>query len=249
MQQASGADLNLDYLHYLGGMLFSGCTLADFGNAKRGLLVHYLGKLVYAQHESRQGAEALDTLLKDASKASVTVFRVLPALLLLGLAPAMGKVRVSRLLSALKSETLMQALQTAQFNGAVVLELLSLASSWYVREGQLFQSQAMPPSFNEGTLYLFDAPSGPSQDLLQALFTLEQARANQKQVDLEPIWQAAEAVLKEYLGQGAGYAFERIRKQVRHDDVELLQAEIKKRLEGMLGKAAVQRFVELRKEL
>lgn len=107
----------------------------------------------------------------------------------------------------------------------------------------------MPTAFNEGILYLFDAPAEPSQDLLDALFTLEQAREDEKQMSLEPIWQAAETVLKEYLGQGAGGAFERMRKQVRHDEVELLSAEIKKRLEAVLGKAASQRFVEIRKEL
>lgn len=256
LERAPGAMLDLDYLHRLRSMAFSGCTLVDFGN-KRSFLLHYLGKLVHAQYGDLQGTGAIHGLLQEVPRAEVYIVRVLPPVLLLGMAPQLGKARTTKLQSSVfKTDRLLEVLLASHFSGALVLEYLGLLSVWYVREGQLFQSQPMPP-YLEGTLSLFDAPPEPSEDLLPQLGHLQKTIPQKLEPQkLQPasqagqgVWQAAETVLNQYLGRGAGMALERIKQAAQQEDPGQVQAVIQKRLEAVLGKTAAQRFIELLKEL
>lgn len=256
LQQAPGSEFNWDYLQHLSRMMFSGCTFARLPSGERSFLLHYSGKLIFANHYNHQGTIAAEYFLKEVSKATVSTFRVLPAVLILGIAPLMGTMRGTNLQSSLKTEALLESLQASNFSGTLVYEYLNQIQAWYLREGRLFQSQPFPPAFDDGALYLFDAPNEPNQDLMLELerpkvlsSELASNTGSNKAASSDQLWQIAQKVLDEYLGPSANMALERMRKDIRLEDLQELKVLVQKRLEAVLGRAAAQKFALLAKEL
>lgn len=252
LQQVSGTDFNWEYLKHLGRMMFSGCTFARFPSGERSFLLHLTGKLIFAHHHDHQGGIAAEYFLKDVSKATVSTFRVLPAVMILGIAPLLGQPRARDMQTfSQDSRGLLEGLRLSGFSGAVVHNYLSQVRIWYLREGRPFQSQPLPSGFEEGTLHIFEAVKEPRQDLF---VELEQPKPLFSEVEPgassgEQIWQIAQKVLDEYLGSSAHLALERMRKDIRLEDLHDLRGLVQHRLEAVLGRAAAQRFALLAQEL
>jgi hypothetical protein len=206
---------------------FSGYALARFPGEERGWLLFYRGRLLEAWRQTTyghlSGTTAYRALQRELGSSTLSLYRLQPDDLPPMVALTQGLLRITAAAAGgVVMVDLLDLLVQEQFTGVLVLEDGLVGQAWFFARGKHLLSEELPVQFREGRLHLVQAPSKAPPDLL------EQARQEdqeQREIRLNVIWNAAQEVLKEYMGRGAPPALERLQIiHTTHDPASLEKA-------------------------
>lgn len=228
----------------LRGEGFSGYVLAG-PETETAWLAFYRGRLLEAWRQTGEGyqvgVEAYRALRGEPGSAPV--YRLNPEDLPPVLALTGGGLRAAALpAGSLMAADLFARLGQEGFTGVLVLEDGVSGRAWYFSGGQVLFGADIPGAFSPGRLHLAQAPAKSLPDLSEALEQEEQQRQKER---LEALWNAAQAVLQEYMGRGAVPALERLRRTQPAQDPASLGPSLRRWLETSLEPNAASMFDRL----
>jgi len=247
-ERVSGSLLTPEFVERLRGELFSGYVLAQLGG-EGAWLAFYKGGLLEAWRQTAQGhltgIAAYRSLRSELPHSTLWIYRLSPEALPSILALTQGNLRAAAMPAAsVIAADLFASLGQEQFTGALVLEDGAEGQGWYFSRGQVLFAAEIPGVFRPGRLHLAHTPSKAPPDLLGML---EQEQQQQKLERLEALWQATQAVLREYMGRGAVPALERLKRTHPSENPALLEPSLRGWLETSLEPNAARMFDRLMK--
>lgn len=229
-ENVPGGLLTPELVERLRGDAFCGYALARFPGEERGWLAFYRGRLLEAWRQTTyghlSGTVAYRALQREMGLGTLSLYRLQPDDLPPVVALTQGSLRMAAVAaSSMVVADLLDSLAQEQFTGALVLENGLVGRAWFFARGKHLFDGELPTQFREGHLHLVQAPSKAPPDLL------EQARQedqDQRNTRLNVVWNAAQEVLKEYMGRGAPLALERLRKIHTTEDPATLEKALRR---------------------
>jgi hypothetical protein len=252
---------------------FSGYALLRFGDGL-GWLAFRQGKLLEAWRERGDGylagLEAYRAIREGLEWGRLSLYRLPPETVLPLLTLTRGSLRAAAIPAAsVIAADLFASLGQEGFSGALVLEDPSTSAeapplagglfkdlppaaraegapgqAWYFLGGQVLFGAEVPQGLGQGRLHLVQMPLKDFPDLLE-LFAQEEQLGRAQQ--LEALWNAVGAVLREYMGRGAVPALDRLRRSHPGEDPVVLRPALRRWLETRLEPNAAQMFDRLAK--
>lgn len=245
-ESVPGGLLVPDLIERLRGEGFCGYTLARFSGEERGWLAFYRGRLLGAWRQTTYGhlagTVAYRALQREMGLAMLSLYRLQPDDLPPLVALTQGLLRATWAAQGVTVADLKGSLLQEQFTGALVLEDGLVGRAWFFFHGKCLFEEVLPLKFREGHLHLVQAPSQAPTDLL------EQARQEdqlQRSSRLAVVWNAAQEVLKEYMGRGGSSALERLRTIYATEDPTALEKALRQWLAESLEPSAAILFDRL----
>jgi hypothetical protein len=229
-ENVPGGLLTSELVERLRGDNFCGYALARFSGEERGWLAFYRGRLLEAWRQTTyghlSGTVAYRALRREFGLGTLSLYRLHPDDLPPVVALTQGLLRMAGMsASSVVIEDLMGSLMQEQFTGALVLEDGLVGRAWFFARGKRLFSGELPAQFREGSLHLVQAPSKAPPDLLEQARQEDQEQRNTR---LNVVWNAAQEVLREYMGRGAPSALERLRKVHTADDPTTLEKALRR---------------------
>lgn len=229
-ENVPGGLLTPELIERLRGDAFCGYALVRFPGEERGWLAFYRGRLLEAWRQTTyghlSGTVAYRALQRELGQGTLSLYRLQPDDLPPVVALTQGSLRMAAVAaSSVGVADLLDALAQEQFTGALVLEDGLVGRAWFFARGKHLFAGEPPSHFREGHLHLVQAPSKAPPDLL------EQARLEdqeQRAIRLNVVWNAAQEVLREYMGRGAPLALERLRKIHTTEDPATLEKALRR---------------------
>ncbi len=224
-ESVPGGLLTSELVERLRGDNFCGYALARLPGEERGWLAFYRGRLLEAWRQTTyghlSGTVAYRALQREFSLGTLSLYRLQPDDLPPVVALSQGLLRMTGMAaSSVVVADLMNSLMQEQFTGALVLEDGMVGRAWFFARGKRLFGGEVPAQFREGRLHLVQAPSKAPPDLLELAQQEDQEHRNAR---LNVVWNAAQEVLKEYMGRGAFAALERLRKIHTTDEPAALE--------------------------
>lgn len=219
---------------------FCGYALARFSGEERGWLAFYRGQLLAAWRQTTYG-HLVDTLAyralqREMGLATLSLYRLQPDDLPPLVALTRGWLRTTwAAASGVAGADLTDALVQEQFTGVLVFEDGLEGQAWFFFRGNCLFGQALPAGFGQGRLHLVQTSSQTPPDLLEQARQEDQAQRSSR---LGVVWNAAQEVLKEYMGRGASPALERLRTIYTTDDPTALEKALREWLTQSLEPSA-----------
>lgn len=246
-ESVPGGLLTSELIERLRGDNFCGHALARFSGEERGWLAFYRGRLLEAWRQTTyghlSGTVAYRALQRELGQGTLSLYRLQPDDLPALVALTQGLSRITAMAaSSVVVSDLVDSLAQEQFTGALVLEDGLVGRAWFFARGKHLFGRELPAEFREGHLHLVQAPSKAPPDLL------EQARQEdqeQRAIRLSVVWNAAQEVLKEYMGRGALSALERLRSIHTTDDPASLEKALRRWMSESLEPNAATLFDRL----
>ncbi|WP_297853724.1 hypothetical protein [Meiothermus sp.] len=229
-ESVPGGLLTPELIERLRGDGFCGYALAHFSGEERGWLAFYRGRLLEAWRQTTyghlSGTVAYRALQRELAQGTLSLYRLRPDDLPPVVALTQGALRITAMAASnVVLADLLESFGQEQFTGALVLEDGLAGRAWFFARGQRLFGGELPEQFREGRLHLVQAPSKAPPDLL------EQARQEdleQRSIRLKVVWNAAQEVLREYMGRGAPLALERLQKIHTTDDPTALEKTLRR---------------------
>ncbi len=229
-ESVPGGLLTSELVERLRGDNFCGYALARFPGEERGWLAFYRGRLLEAWRQATyghlSGTVAYRALQREFGLGTLSLYRLQPDDLPPVVALTQGLLRMTGMAaSSVGVADLMDSLMQEQFTGALVLEDGLVGRAWFFARGKRLLGGEVPTQFREGRLHLVQAPTKAPPDLLEQARQEDQEHRNAR---LNVVWNAAQEVLKEYMGRGALSALERLRKIHTTDDPAALEKALRR---------------------
>ncbi|WP_337869886.1 hypothetical protein [Meiothermus sp.] len=230
VESVPGGLLTSELVERLRGDNFCGYALARFPGEERGWLAFYRGRLLESWRQTTyghlSGTVAYRALQRELGLGSLSLYRLQPDDLPPLVALTQGLLRMTGMAaSSVVVADLMDSLMQEQFTGALVLEDGLVGRAWFFGRGKRLFVGEVPTEFREGRLHLVQAPTKAPPDLLEQVRQEDQEHRNAR---LNVVWNAAQEVLKEYMGRGALPALERLRKIHTTDDPAALEKDLRR---------------------
>lgn len=242
-----GGLLTSEFVERLRGESFCGYALAKLPGEERAWLAFYRGRLLEAWRQTPGhhliGGVAYRTMRKEISRSTLSLYRLQPDALPPIVSLTQGNLRMVGMSAAsVIIGDLSDSLAQEQFTGALVLEDGSVGRAWYFLRGKKLFGGEIPSAFRDGRLHLVQSPAKAPPDLLDKI---QEEEKQLRKTRLEVVWNAAQEVLKEYMGRGAAPALERLRKTYSAEDPGLLEQNLRRWMEQSLEPNAAALFDRL----
>jgi len=246
-ESVPGGLLTSELVERLRGDSFCGYALARFPGEERGWLAFYRGRLLEAWRQTTyghlSGTVAYRALQREFGLGTLSLYRLQPDDLPPVVALTQGVLRMTGMAaSSVVVADLVGSLIQEQFTGALVLEDSQVGRAWFFARGKRLFGGELPSQFREGRLHLVQSPGRAPPDLLELARQEDQEHRNTR---LNMVWNAAQEVLKEYMGRGALPALERLRKIYTSEDPVVLEKALRRWMTESLEPNAASLFDRL----